>query len=44
MVSGYTLTIFPNAIHAATATTKGKGKSNNNNKQQPKEWSIADKE
>ena len=22
MVSGYTLTIFPNAIHAATTTTK----------------------
>ena len=26
MVSGYTLAIFPNAIHAATATTKSKGK------------------
>ena len=30
MVSGYTLTTFPNAILAATATTKCKGKSNNN--------------
>ena len=29
MVSGYTLAIFPNAIHAATAVTKSKGKSNN---------------
>ena len=43
MVSGYTLTIFPNAIHAATAATKSKGKSNDNN-QQPKERSIADEE
>ena len=28
MVSGYTLTTFPNTIHAATTTTKS---SNNNN-------------
>ena len=34
MVSGYTLTTFPNAIHAVTAATKSKGKSNNNNRQQ----------
>ena len=43
MVSGYTLTIFPNAIYTAIAATKNKGKSNDNN-QQPKEWSIADEE
>ena len=30
MVSGYTLTIFPNAIHAATAATKATA-----NRQQP---------
>ena len=43
MVSGYTLTIFPNAIYNATTTTKSKGKSNDNN-QQPKEQSIANEE
>ena len=43
MVSGYTLTIFPNAIYATTTTTKSKGKSNDNN-QQPKEQSIAEEE
>ena len=42
-VSGYTLTTFPNTIHAATATTKCKGKSNNR-QQQTKEQSISNEE
>ena len=38
MVSGYTLTTIPNAIHAATAATKVKAKAttaNNNPKSGP---------
>ena len=40
MVSGYTLTIFLNAIHAATTATKSKGKkqqqqTNDNTKSGP---------
>ena len=33
MVSGYSLTTFPNAILAATTATKSKGKSNNKQQQ-----------
>ena len=33
MVSGYTLTIFPNTIHTTTAATKSKSKSNNKQQQ-----------
>ena len=39
MVSGYTLTIFPNAIHATTAATRSKSKSNNK-QQQPGPYST----
>ena len=33
MVSGYTLTTFPNVIHTATTTTRSKSKSNNKQQQ-----------
>ena len=38
MVSGYSLTAFPNAIYATTTATKSKCKSNN--RQQPTQRAV----
>ena len=40
MVSGYTLTTFPNAIHATTATTKGNSQQQN----QPSPYSMRNRD